>query len=87
MNDPSTYWLSFMNIALGVITLVCCGAVGFGIVQEVARRRKSNAALSRLDHEVADLVASYDSHAFDVPGLGLTMADGGEDVAKKDGQR
>jgi hypothetical protein len=37
-----------------------------------------------LDQEVADLVASYGSHAFNVPGLGVTMADGGEELGKKD---
>jgi len=34
---------------------------------------------------VADLVASYsDGHAFDIPSLGITMADGGEDTGKKE---
>ena len=84
MSDPSTYWLTITNIALGVVTLVCCVAVGFGIVQELARKRKKSAALSRLDNEVADLVASFDSHAFNVPGLGVTMADGGEELRKKE---
>jgi hypothetical protein len=83
VNDPSTYWLNFMNIALGLLTLLACAAVGFGVLQELAARRKKAAALSKLDHEVADLVATYDGHAFNVPGLGVTMADGGEDLRKK----
>jgi hypothetical protein len=29
-------------------------------------------------------VSTYDGHAFTVPGLGLTMADGGEEVREKD---
>jgi len=85
MNDPSTYWLTITNIALGLVTLICCAAVGIGVVQELAARRKKKTALSKLDREVADLVASYgDGHAFHVPGLGVTMADGGEELGKKD---
>jgi hypothetical protein len=84
VNDPSTFWLNFTNLALGVVTLICLAAVGVGILQEVAARRKKRIALTKLDSEVADLVASYDGHAFNVPGLGVTMADGGEELRKKE---
>jgi len=85
MNDPSTYWLTVTNIALGLATLICIVAVGIGVAQELAARSKKKAAVSKLDREVADLVASYsDGHAFDIPSLGLTMADGGEDTRKKE---
>ncbi len=87
MSDPSAYWLNFMNIALGLIVLICCGAVAFGVLQEFAARRKKAAKLAALDGEVADLVASYDGHAFNVPGLGLTMADGGEERGKQKDER
>ncbi len=30
-------------------------------------------------------MSSYDGHAFNVPGLGLTMADGGEPIDPKKG--
>ena len=83
MSDPSTYWLTVMNIALGAVVLVCCAAVGIGVARELAARRKKKAP--NLDREVADLVASYrDGHSFDLPGLGVTMADGGEDLGKKE---
>lgn len=85
MNDPSTYWLTVTNIALGLVTLICIVAVGIGVLQELAARRKKKAALSTLDREVASLVASFgDGHAFDIPSLGLTMADGGEESGKKE---
>ena len=84
MSDPSTYWLTFTNIALGVVTLICCAAVGIGILQELAQRRKKSASLSKLDTEVANLVSAFDGHAFNVPGLGVTMADGGEELRKKE---
>ena len=84
MNDPSTYWLTITNIALGLVTLICCVAVGIGVAQELAAKRKKKTALSRLDAEVADLVTSYDGHAFHIPTLGVTMADGGEELRKKE---
>jgi hypothetical protein len=84
VSDPSTYWLTFTNVALGLITVICCVAVGIGILQELAARRRKQAALSKLDEEVSDLVSSLDGHAFNVPGLGVTMADGGEELRKKE---
>ena len=84
MSDPATYWLTVTNIVLGLVTLICCAAVALGVFQELAAKRKKSSAMSRLDHEVAQLVASYDGHAFQVPNLGLTMADGGEPIAKKE---
>ena len=83
MSDPSTYWLTVTNIVLGLVVLVCCVAVAAGIVQELAERRKKAAAAGRLDREVADLVTAYGGHAFHVPGLGVTMADGGEKLDDK----
>jgi len=84
LSDPSTYWLNLMNIGLGTVVVICCAAVAFGVVQELAARRKKRASISALDREVSDLLLTYDGHAFDVPGLGVTMADGGEPVEKKE---
>lgn len=82
MSDPSTYWLTFMNVALGVLTLLGCIAVAIGVVHELAAKRKKAV---HLDREVSDLVASFhDGHVFHTPELGLTMADGGENVNKKE---
>lgn len=84
MNDPSTYWLTITNIALGLVVLTCCLAVATGVVQELAARRKKRAALSAMDRELSALFGDSGGHAFDVPGLGLTMADGGERLRKKE---
>jgi hypothetical protein len=85
MSDPSTYWLTFTNAALGVVVLICCVAVAIGVIQEIAAKRKKASAMSKLDREVADLVNSYqDGHAFHLPELGITMADGGEEIGKKE---
>jgi hypothetical protein len=83
VNDPQTYWLTVTNVILGLVTLICCGAVGIGVIQELAAKRKKRLATSRLDREVSDLVSAYDGHAFNVPGLGLTMADGGEELGEE----
>ena len=85
MSDSSTYWLTFTNAALGIVVLICILAVGIGVLQELAARRKKRAQLSQLDREVSDLVASFqDGHAFHSPELGITMADGGEELHKKE---
>lgn len=84
MSDPSTYWLTVTNIVMGLVVLVCCVAVVFGVAQELAAKRKKAAADSKLDREVADLISSFDGHTVQVPGLGLTMADGGEELGKKE---
>lgn len=83
MSDPSTYWLTVTNVVLGIVTAICFAAVVIGIFQELAERRKKAASLSKIDREVADLVSSFDDgHAFPLPELGLTMADGGEPTTK-----
>ncbi|MEO8597910.1 MAG: hypothetical protein ABI759_31610 [Candidatus Solibacter sp.] len=85
MSDPSTYWLTITNAALGVVVLICCFAVGIGVFQEIVAKRKKAAQLNKLDREVSDLVASFrDGHAFPIPGLGVTMADGGEPFRKEE---
>ena len=75
MNDPSTYWLTFTNIALGVVVLICCVAVAIGVVQEIAAARKRMAAASEIEREL---------HTFNLANLGVTMADGGEELRKKE---
>ena len=84
MNDPSTYWLTVMNVALGVIVVVCCAVVAFGVAQEVVAGRRKRAAAAGIDREVSNMLAAYDSHAFHSPELGLTMADGGEPMKKEE---
>ena len=85
MSDPSTYWLTITNAALGVVVLICCVAVAIGVFQEIVAKRRKVTAMSKIDREVTDLVAAYqDGHAFHLPQLGLTMADGGEELGKKE---
>jgi len=73
LNDPNTLWLNITNIALGVVTLICCVVVGYAVVQEV---------LVRIRKRKANLVEA-DDHSLLVTDLGITMADGGVRVDKK----
>ena len=82
-SDPQTFWLNITNAALGVVVLISIAAVAIGVVQELYARRRLRT--NGLDREVRDLVADFHSgHALNVPGLGLTMADGGEPVDRKE---
>lgn len=64
------FWLNFTNIALGVTTLVCVVAIVRVMMKEIAERRRLNAFANSL----------ADDHVFAIPGLGLTMADGGKRI-------
>ncbi len=73
--DPRTFWLNLTNIALGLITLVCLGAVVRAVaieILELLRTRRDAVAEPPLEQ-----VSAEDDHAFLEPGLGWTMADGG----------
>ena len=72
--DPKTVWINLTNLALGLVTLFCVLAVAFGLAQEVYERLQKRIAAT----------THADDHAFAVPGLGLTMADGGEKLADEE---
>lgn len=73
--DPETMWLNLTNAALGLLTVVCIVAVVRVALQEW---------LWRTTEHVNEALPD-DTHAFDIAGLGITMADGGErlDEAKR----
>lgn len=71
MSDPQTYWLNVTNIGLGVVALVCCGAIAWAVLRE--------AIVRTIDRVLArPAAAPIDAHAYHAGELGLTMADGGE---------
>jgi hypothetical protein len=80
MANDWTFWLQVMNLALVAITvlagLVVTGAVGWELW---ARREHKARAADSLDAELWAM-SRADLHTLSVPGLGLTMADGGERV-------
>ena len=80
-----TFWLNMTNFALGIVTLlalvVVFGAVGWDLlVLKVRNARKVGSMdLSKFDEDLRAMLHGG-SHSLSVPGLGLTMADGGERV-------
>lgn len=62
-------WLNLTNAMLGLVTLICLVAVGRIIIPELLAKLAARRARVRVEE---------DSHAFDLSGLGITMADGGE---------
>jgi hypothetical protein len=66
--DPAMLWLSTVNLVLGLVCLVCVAVIGYGVVKEIAARIRLKAPLTGREL----------THAFHVPDLGFTMADGGE---------
>jgi hypothetical protein len=63
-SDPETLWLILTNAVLAVVCTVCIALVGVGVARDL----------------IARMLARRETHAFQVAGLGLTMADGGEPV-------
>jgi hypothetical protein len=77
-SNPETFWLNVTNAALGVVVLLALGGIVAAALSDVFARIRARAAARE----------SVEAHAFLVPGLGMTMADGGErktdDEEKKD---
>jgi len=75
-----TFWLNMTNAALGVITvlalLVVLGAAGWEVWARMARKARATGALGGPLRAMLEA----EPHSLSVPGLGLTMADGGERV-------
>jgi hypothetical protein len=76
MNDE-TFWLNVTNIALGVVTLACVVLFVGVVFQEVVERVRKHVPIA----------VEKNDHAFVLPELGLTMADGGERLDKDQASR
>ena len=80
-----TFWFNMTNFALGMITVlalvVVFGAVGWDLlVRKAPKPRAVNAGdLEKFDAEIQSWFQAG-PHSLSVPGLGLTMADGGEKI-------
>jgi hypothetical protein len=88
--DNWTFWLNMTNFALGIITLLALvivfGAVGWDLLVRKAQsaREHGNLDLSTLDGELRAMLNR--SHSLYEPGLGWTMADGGERIDPAESQ-
>ncbi|HKN23741.1 MAG TPA: hypothetical protein VJX72_02760 [Candidatus Acidoferrum sp.] len=76
-NYDWVFWLNITNIALGVIVVLAVLLVAYGVVWELANRHKKHADVNA---EMQTMLHNEFSHSLAVPELGLTMADGGEQV-------
>lgn len=78
-----TMWLNITNFALGMVTLAALLVVFFAVGWDLLVRKEGRAPkrvdLSNLDADLRELL-QRGSHTLAVPGLGLTMADGGERI-------
>jgi hypothetical protein len=78
-----TMWLNITNFALGMVTLlalvVVFFAVGWDLLVRKVVRKPASIDLRNIDEDLRALLHGG-SHSLSVPGLGLTMADGGERV-------
>lgn len=77
-----TMWLNITNLALGIVTLVALLLVFFAVGWDLLVRKVKEPArigLRDIDDELQALL-NRQSHSLSVPGLGLTMADGGEKI-------
>jgi hypothetical protein len=77
-----TMWLNITNFALGIVTLIALLLVFFAVGWDLLVRKVKAPARIDLRNIDADLQALLhgQSHSLSVPGLGLTMADGGEKI-------
>ena len=70
LSDPKTYWLNLTNIGLGLVTLACVVIAAKALFRDI------------LDRLFVRAEARTDARLFVVPGLGTTLADGGEPLPK-----
>lgn len=78
-NDPQTLWLNVTNLALGLVTLVAVLVVVVAVGRELAFKHRRAHEGAAIDAELRSIFAAS-PHVLEVPGLGLTMADGGMPV-------
>jgi hypothetical protein len=70
-------WLNMTNIALGTVVFLALLLVASAVAWEIAGRYKRKARnIANLDEELNAML--HDGRL--VPGLGITMADGGERI-------
>lgn len=76
-----TFWLMMTNYALALVTVIAVilvvGAVGWDVIVKKAHRVHT---IETVETDWEALLRS--PHTLDVPGFGLTMADGGEKMPK-----
>lgn len=80
--DDWVFWLNITNIALGVIVVMAVLMVAFAVVSELVSRRRKSLTVANHDAELAAML----QYGRSVPGLGVTMADGGDPLKASVGE-
>lgn len=75
------YWLQVMNFAMGAVVVLAGIVVALGVERELRDRRLATRGARSMDSELS---AMFSAHHMLVPELGLTMADGGEQIEASD---
>ena len=73
--DDWVFWLNLTNIALGVVVLLGALLMAYALAWEYVSSYKKR-SVANLDEELEAML--HDGRS--VPGLGVTMADGGERI-------
>ena len=77
--DDWVFWLNVTNIALGAVVVVAVLILAYALVWELVIRSKKRRGLALRDEEVEELETML-RYGRSVPGLGVTMADGGQRI-------
>ena len=80
--DDWVFWLNLTNIGLGVVVLLAVVMVAYALVWEFASGYRKSRSAANLDEELEAML----TYGRSVPGLGVTMADGGEPAQLLPGQ-
>jgi len=79
-NYDWVFWLNVTNIALGVVVVLTVLVVAYGLAWELISRYKKRAGAHDLNREMQAMLHDEFAHSLPVPELGMTMADGGEQI-------
>jgi hypothetical protein len=72
--DDWVFWLNVTNITLGAVVVLAVLVVAYALIWEFVIRYKKRGDVTNLDQELEAMLR----YGRAVPGLGVTMADGGE---------
>lgn len=81
--DDWVFWLNVTNIALGVVVFLAVLLVAYAVVGEIVARYKRSRGEAHGDGELQTMLR----YGRTVPGLGVTMTDGGDRVKSLPEQR
>jgi hypothetical protein len=70
------FWLNVTNFALGAVVFLAVAAVAYAVVYDLVGKYKKAHSTANIDNEMAAML----QFGRTVPGLGVTMADGGDPI-------